>query len=97
MRAAALFYRRDHTYGCLKAGEIRADAKKHEMIRCSLLGNSFHPGSLAILLAQLMRQTGVLKKLPSVQDIVNFNDLTKVEPTESAQGGKAWAERLRLE
>ncbi len=45
----------------------------------------------------LMYQEGVHKRLPIIQVIIYFNDMTKTSANESVQGSEAWIEKLRTE
>ena len=65
-------YRRDHTFTCLSAAG-RRDVRTHEDIRCSLIGNSFHCPTVALLLGSWAHQHGLIPEAPSPQTIVDWD------------------------
>ena len=59
------------TAHCWKGQEVAANPQGMEDARCALIGNSFHAGVVALILAPLLVEYGILETLPSPQDIVN--------------------------
>ena len=64
-----MHFRMDHTYDCMKASEIRLSPKHHQDVRCSLLGNAFHPAAIALLVGQLLASLGVLPCAPTLAEL----------------------------
>ena len=70
-RELLMFLGEDMTKFAMNTAKIKEAAQEYEDVRCSLIGNSFHAGVVALLFAPLMVKLGLLERRPGPQDIVD--------------------------
>ena len=75
----------DHTLECRSAKLRRVNPQEVEDIRCSLLGNAFHPGVVALLLSYRARDLKLINKLPSPQQVREAAGLQRAPTAEPGQ------------
>ena len=68
-RELLMGFREGHTACCWNTGDAKANPRQYENQRLSLLGESFHCGTMAYLLGHALYQHGLLAQPPS-SDIV---------------------------
>ena len=69
-REAVMFFGHDYTRMCMNPTVAKSDPQAHEDCRCSLVGNAFHTGIVALLLAPLFHGLGLLQTRPTPDEIV---------------------------
>ena len=74
------------TQYCVNQTQIKKGEQEYEDIRCSLIGNSFHAATVALLIAPLAVNLGLLAVRPAPQELVQRLGLT---PGEVYQPGVA--------
>ena len=68
-RELLMGFKKNFTQCAMKSGEAKSDPRGLEVMRQSLLGNSFHVEVVAWLVAHLRRRWGYLDCLPSIASI----------------------------
>ena len=94
VRELVMGYRRHYTFPCWSAADRRESESKHEVARCSLLGNSFHAPTVAWLLSHVLCQW---KMLPRPLAVEEAGDVTKPIVWGSEQRSKALEEAAEEE
>ena len=74
-RETLMFLGRGSTRFALNPTKAKQDPVGLEDIRCSLIGNSFHAGVVAMVLSVLFEKKGLLRVKPSAQDMVHRQGL----------------------
>ena len=74
-REVLMFLGRGSTRFALNPTKASEDPVKLEDTRCSLIGNSFHAGVFAMVLADLFNQKRLLSSKPSAQEMVRRQGL----------------------
>ena len=67
------------TQYCVNQIQIKGDPQAYEDVRCGLIGNTFHAGTVALLLAPLLEGLGYIDVRPPPQEIVGRLGLTPGE------------------
>ena len=77
-----------HTFSCWTTSKQKQGPADWDLARCSLLGNSFHAGIIAWLLAHALFTAGIIPRLPTTDEIADpqlFMNLFDPLPTEYDQ------------
>ena len=69
-RETLMFLGKGFTKCCLNPVKAKEQSEAYEDVRNSLIGNSFHAGVMALILAPMLVQEGYLDKAPTPQDLV---------------------------
>ena len=69
LRAELMGFKGDHTFACMDRSGRKSFPKAFEDLRCSLLGNSIHAPTLALLLAPQLVEWKLLPRLPTLEEI----------------------------
>ena len=69
-REILMFLGKGATAFACNTGSTKANPQECEDIRCSLIGNSFHAGVVALLVAPMLQSKGLLKKIPTPQELI---------------------------
>ena len=86
-REACMGYGFGHTKGCFSASQAKENERELEDTRMCLMGNAFHAGVVAVLLAQGAFAAGFLESVPHPQEIV---DRYGLPPGHSSPRSAAW-------
>ena len=82
-------FKRDHTFACMDRTGRKSSPKVFEDLRCSLLGNSIHAPTLALLLAPQLVEWKLLPRMPTLEEICQVSGreaaLTEKEEIELAR------------
>ena len=70
-REVLMFLGEGMTTYVMNPTHVKSAAQEYEDLRCSLIGNSFHAGVVALLFAPLCVQLGLLKQCPTPQNLVD--------------------------
>ena len=69
-REVLMFLGRDHTRLCINPVAAKADPQALEDARCCLVGNSFHAGVVALLIAPMLVEEGFLSGVPTPDELI---------------------------
>ena len=69
LREELMGFKRDHTFACMDRSGRKSSPRAFEDLRCSLLGNSIHAPTLALLLAPQLVELKLLPKVPTLDEI----------------------------
>ena len=69
-REIRMFLGRCATAFACSANSAKANPQDYGDIRCSSIGNTFHAGVVALLVAPMLRGKGLLKQIPTPQELI---------------------------